>query len=269
MILIFFKESNMKMSKVMQVLLIFSIATTYNFHIDAAKKTRKKQKRKRVLKTKEERVREIALAIMEERKRRAAVIRGRRAEKEKLETKAAREQRLERERRRREQEKERQEKERKEREKRKARNKREAALQKIKKAVVAQRKKEEEKILGECEALFVMQRSLPKYLKKLQDSLKAKQFKKLLTKINARIKELGEKKKRKVSVTVKLSEATVKAVVLRVQKLVTAARANEKLISEKKRIKISPLARKTAKELGIDWKSQKIEGSGPGGRRRA
>jgi len=32
------------------------------------------------------------------------------------------------------------------------------------------------------------------------------------------------------------------------------------------RIKISPLARKTAKELGIDWKSVKIDGSGPGGR---
>ncbi|GAI35090.1 unnamed protein product, partial [marine sediment metagenome] len=31
-------------------------------------------------------------------------------------------------------------------------------------------------------------------------------------------------------------------------------------------IKISPLARKTAKEIGIDYKSEKIVGSGPGGR---
>ncbi|MBN2072509.1 MAG: 2-oxo acid dehydrogenase subunit E2 [Actinobacteria bacterium] len=33
-----------------------------------------------------------------------------------------------------------------------------------------------------------------------------------------------------------------------------------------KRIKISPLARKTAREMGIDWKAVHIEGSGPGGR---
>ncbi|TET48143.1 MAG: 2-oxo acid dehydrogenase subunit E2 [Actinomycetota bacterium] len=32
------------------------------------------------------------------------------------------------------------------------------------------------------------------------------------------------------------------------------------------RIKISPLARKTAKDLGIDWKTFEIAGSGPGGR---
>lgn len=32
------------------------------------------------------------------------------------------------------------------------------------------------------------------------------------------------------------------------------------------RIKISPLARKTAKDLGIDWKTAEIAGSGPGGR---
>lgn len=35
---------------------------------------------------------------------------------------------------------------------------------------------------------------------------------------------------------------------------------------ERGRIKISPLARKTAKDLGIDWKTTKIAGSGPGGR---
>lgn len=33
-----------------------------------------------------------------------------------------------------------------------------------------------------------------------------------------------------------------------------------------KRVIISPLARKTAKELGIDYRSEKISGSGPGGR---
>jgi len=31
-------------------------------------------------------------------------------------------------------------------------------------------------------------------------------------------------------------------------------------------IKISPLARRTAKEIGIDYKSERIAGSGPGGR---
>ncbi|MFC2159982.1 2-oxo acid dehydrogenase subunit E2 [Actinomycetota bacterium] len=34
----------------------------------------------------------------------------------------------------------------------------------------------------------------------------------------------------------------------------------------RQRIKISPLARKTAKEMGIDWKTESITGSGPGGR---
>jgi len=40
----------------------------------------------------------------------------------------------------------------------------------------------------------------------------------------------------------------------------------EKAGTSRERIKISPLARKTAKEMGIDWKTERISGSGPGGR---
>jgi len=36
--------------------------------------------------------------------------------------------------------------------------------------------------------------------------------------------------------------------------------------TSQQRIKISPLARKTAKDIGIDWKTERIPGSGPGGR---
>jgi pyruvate dehydrogenase E2 component (dihydrolipoamide acetyltransferase) len=36
--------------------------------------------------------------------------------------------------------------------------------------------------------------------------------------------------------------------------------------ASRQRIKISPLARKTAKDMGIDWKTERISGSGPGGR---
>jgi len=36
--------------------------------------------------------------------------------------------------------------------------------------------------------------------------------------------------------------------------------------TSQQRIKISPLARKTAKDIGIDWKTERITGSGPGGR---
>jgi pyruvate dehydrogenase E2 component (dihydrolipoamide acetyltransferase) len=36
--------------------------------------------------------------------------------------------------------------------------------------------------------------------------------------------------------------------------------------TSRQRIKISPLARKTAKDMGIDWKTERISGSGPGGR---
>jgi pyruvate dehydrogenase E2 component (dihydrolipoamide acetyltransferase) len=36
--------------------------------------------------------------------------------------------------------------------------------------------------------------------------------------------------------------------------------------STQERIKISPLARKIAKDMGIDWKTERISGTGPGGR---
>ncbi len=40
----------------------------------------------------------------------------------------------------------------------------------------------------------------------------------------------------------------------------------EKAGTSRERIKISPLARKTAGEMGINWKTERISGSGPGGR---
>lgn len=40
----------------------------------------------------------------------------------------------------------------------------------------------------------------------------------------------------------------------------------KKADTSEQRIKISPLARKTAKDIGIDWKTERIPGSGPGGR---
>ena len=40
----------------------------------------------------------------------------------------------------------------------------------------------------------------------------------------------------------------------------------KKADTSEQRIKISPLARKTAKDIGIDWKTETIPGSGPGGR---
>jgi len=48
-----------------------------------------------------------------------------------------------------------------------------------------------------------------------------------------------------------------------IEKIITDV---EKAGTSRERIKISPLARKTAKEIGIDWKTERILGSGPGGR---
>jgi len=46
----------------------------------------------------------------------------------------------------------------------------------------------------------------------------------------------------------------------------TAGKVKEVSEILKEKVKISPLARKTAKELGIDYRSEKISGSSPGGR---